>query len=489
LARTTRSPLLQTLRAASAAAGRRIRGATLSGRLHGRALVLARAAWLAVAALTVALYVAGVWVRIGQLRGPCPPGLCVHGSVPPATVRAFAALHLSVSFYGWYDLGRNVLFAVGFAAIAALLFWRRSSDPLALYVSLTLLLFVAPFESVESGLMTNGLLAVSPGWRLPVEMLDFLGHVAFVIFVAVFPDGHLVPRWTRLAVVALTLLWLPNSFFPGSPLDFTTWPGWAYFGGWAFMAGSMGAAQVYRYRHVSTPAQQQQTKWVVFGFVAAGAGYFGGRLVVFFLAPALTSPQAVLANLAGGALIYASFLLLPVTIGIAMLRDHLFDIDLIIRRTLLYGALTGTLALVYVGSILGAQAVVQAVWGRLPLPPVVVVASTLLIAALFQPLRQRLQRGIDRRFYRRRYDAARTVAAFGRTLQSEVDLARLTDHLLGVVEETMQPSQVSLWLARPTPQGAPTAWQRADAPEAGAARLPKPVPLPGRFSLPEGPTR
>ena len=485
MARTTRSRLLQlqALHAVLATTRRRIRGATVGGRLYGRTLVLARAAWLAVTALTVALYAAGVWVRIGQLRGPCTPNLCVHGQVPLAVQRAFAALHLSVSFYGWYTLGRDVLFAVGFAAVAALLFWRRSHDLVALFVSLALLLFGV--GSFESGLLAGGLPAVSPGWRLPVNLLGFLGEIAFGIFIAIFPDGRFVPRWTRLAMVALVLWWLPNIFFPGSPLDFTTWPGVAFFGGWAALLGTMGAAQVYRYRRVSTPAQRQQTKWVVFGFVAAGVGYFGGRLVVFFLAPTLTSPSAVLADLAGYTLIYVGMLLIPISIGIAMLRDHLFDIDVVIRRTLVYGALTGTLALVYFGSILGAQAIVQAVWGRQPLPPVVVVASTLLIAALFQPLRRSLQRGIDRRFYRQKYDAARTVAAFGRTLQSEVDLAQLTDHLLAVVEETMQPSQVSLWLARPPSQGEPAAWQRADVAE--AERLPKPVPLPGLFAAPEGP--
>jgi hypothetical protein len=489
MARTTRSILrhIQTLHAALATAWRRIRAATAGGRLYGRTLVLARAAWLAVAALTCALYVASVWVQIGQVRGPCPPGVCVHGQVPPAVQRAFAALHLSVGFYGWYQLGLDVLFAGGFAAVAALLFWRRSHDPLALYVSLTLLVFGA--LSFNTGLMA-GLMAASPGWRLPVQVLEFLGVTGFVAFVLVFPDGRFVPRWTVLAVAAVMLWWLPNIFFPGSPFDYVTWPGVAYFGAFAVVLGTMGGAQVYRYRRVSTPAQRLQTKWVVFGFVAAASGHFAGDLIVFFLAPALTSPQAVLADRAGYTLTYASFLLIPISIGIAMLRHHLFDIDVIIRRTIVYSLLTGTLALIYVGSILSAQAIVQAIWGRQPLPPVVVVASTLLIAALFLPLRRNLQRGIDRRFYRRKYDAARTVAAFGQTVRSEVDLARLTDHLLAVVEETMQPSQVSLWLVRPTrpmSQGEPDAVPRADAAEAAAARLPKPVPLPGLFAVPDVP--
>jgi hypothetical protein len=488
---TESSPLLQTLHAAFATAGRRIRAESVGGRLRGRTLVLARSGWLALAALTVALYVTGVWVWIGQVRGPCPPDVCIHGQVPQAVQRAFAALHLSVSFYSWYGLGRNVLFAAGFAAVAALLFWRRSHDPLALFVSLALVLFA--LASFESGLLLAALVVVGPGWGLPVAILSYLGELAFGIFVAVFPDGRFVPRWSRLALVLLMLWWLPNVFFPGSPLDFVNWPGVAFFAGWAAILGTMAAIQVYRYRHISTPSQRLQTKWVVYGFVAAGTGYFGGRLVVFLLSPVgqgywapLTSPRGVLADLAGYTLVYAGMLLIPICIAIAMLRHHLFDIDVIIRRTLIYSVVTGTLVTVYAVSSIALQAGFQAVTGQGS--ALAVVASTLGIAALFQPVRSRAQAAVDRHFYRRKYDAAQTVAAFSRTLQSEVDLARVTAHLLAVVEETMQPSQVSLWLARPAREGEPAVWQRTDAAEAEAVRLPKPVPLTDVFAVQDGRT-
>jgi hypothetical protein len=443
---------VQRLRAACATAGRRIRSASADGRLQGRTLAFARGAWLSLAALTVVLYLAGVGADIArQVRGRCPLRMCVQGQVPLAVQRAFSGIHLSVSFYGWYTLGLNVFFAIGFTAVAALLFSRRSDDLLALFVSLALLMFGV--GSFENGFLAAGLPAVSPGWRLPVALLGFLGEMAFGIFVAVFPDGRFVPRWTRLAVpAALTLWWLPTIFLPGSPLDFTTWPVVAYFCGWAAMLGMMGGGQVYRYRYVSTPGQRLQTKWVVYGFVAAAIGYFAGRLVVALAPPPLTTPDAVLADFAGNALSYVSFLLLPLCIGIAMLRSHLFDIDVLIRRTLVYSSLTALLAVVYVSCVVGTQVIVQTVGGRQPLPPVVIVGSTLLIAALFQPLRQLLKRDIDRRFYRSRYEAKRTLATFAGVVRSEVDLATLEGHLLGVVNETMQPTQVSLWLVRPLPQ-------------------------------------
>jgi hypothetical protein len=240
---------------------------------------------------------------------------------------------------------------------------------------------------------------VSADWWLPVATLMFLGEVLFAIFIGIFPSGRFAPRWIRLAVVPIALLWVPNSFFPGSALDFVTWPGWAFLGMWAVMLATMGAAQVYRYRRVSTPAQRQQTKWVVFGFVAAGIGYFGGRLIIFFLAPALTSPRAVVASLAGYTLNYASILLVPISIGIALLRSHLFDIDVIIRRTLVYSAVTTTLGTTYAAVSIVLQAAFYALTRQGS--ALAIVGSTLAIAALFQPVRRRAQATVDRRFYRR----------------------------------------------------------------------------------------
>jgi hypothetical protein len=139
---------------------------------------------------------------------------------------------------------------------------------------------------------------------------------------------------------------------------------------------------------------------------------------------------------------------IPAATGIAILKYRLYEIDLLINRTLVYGSLTATLALVYVGSVVVLQGAFRALTGQES--QLVVVATTLAIAALFNPLRRRIQGFVDRRFYRRKYDAAKTLAAFSAKLRDETDLDALNAELVGVVRETMQPSHVSLWL-RPDP--------------------------------------
>jgi len=148
---------------------------------------------------------------------------------------------------------------------------------------------------------------------------------------------------------------------------------------------------------------------------------------------------------------FFSLLLIPLSIGVAILRARLWDIDLLINRTLVYGLLTTILVAVYVGSIVLLQTLFRTITGTDS--QLSIVASTLMIVVLFQPIRQRIQTSIDRRFYRRKYDATQVLAAFSARLRDEVDLNVLTDALLAVVAETVQPTQVALWLHAPEQKG------------------------------------
>jgi ADP-ribosylglycohydrolase len=141
----------------------------------------------------------------------------------------------------------------------------------------------------------------------------------------------------------------------------------------------------------------------------------------------------------------------PIAIGIAILRYRLYEIDTLINRTLVYGALTAMLALVYFGGVATTEAIFRALTGQQQQPQLAIVVSTLVIAALFSPLRRRIQSFIDRRFYRRKYDARKTLESFSTKLREETDLEALGDDLTSVVRETMQPAHVSLWLRPDSP--------------------------------------
>jgi hypothetical protein len=197
--------------------------------------------------------------------------------------------------------------------------------------------------------------------------------------------------------------------------------------------------------------QRQQTKWVVFGLMFASSGILGLILYSAIAWPGGHPPGGV-SDLISAMGFYLFLLLIPLSIGMAILRSHLWDIDVLIRHTLFYTALTGLLALAYFGSVLALQGVVRLLTGQSQ-SQVVTVVSTLAIAALFIPLRRRVQGFIDRRFYRRKYDAAQTLAAFSNSVRDEVELGRLAERLTEVVDETLQPESVSLWLRAARDEG------------------------------------
>jgi hypothetical protein len=180
----------------------------------------------------------------------------------------------------------------------------------------------------------------------------------------------------------------------------------------------------------SRATERQQLKWLVYDAALVGL------IAPFFLGVESLTLVAVL-----GVFAYAS---IPVATGVAILKYHLYDIDLLINRTLVYGSLTVTLVALYFGGVVLLQRLFVALTGEKS--TLAVVASTLAIAALFNPLRRRIQSFIDRRFYRRKYDAAKTLETFSAKLRDETDLDALSDDLVGVVRETMQPAHVSLWL-------------------------------------------
>jgi hypothetical protein len=396
--------------------------------LRGRWLLLARAAWMAVAVAALGAFVAAVPARYAQLAHPTE-----------AVRTALAELGLSASTYAFYNVALDTLFVSVFAMIGIVIFWRRSDDAIALLVATMLVvwgarneLFVGTPSAIEGTLGST---------------LTFVGYVAWMLFFYLFPSGRFVPRWTRwLALCWVVFLGLWN-FTPYGPL---TWPPLLFNAAIVVLWGSFPVAQVYRYARVSDPIQRQQTKWVVFGVAVAVAG----ALTTLFTVGAAIDlpPEEVGPRMLSMLLMDAFALLIPLSIGVAVLRSRLFDIDVIINRTLVYGSLTAILAAHYFGSIVWLQIVFVELTGQRS--TLAVVASTLVIAALFNPWHRWVQAFVDRRFYRRKYDARKTLEAFSAKLRDETDLDALSDDLVGVVRETMQPAHVSLWLRPDTsPRG------------------------------------
>lgn len=270
------------------------------------------------------------------------------------------------------------------------------------------------------------------------QVLSTASIYFLVMFVFIFPDGRFVPRWMRWAVIIFSGALVMIMIFEIFGLDEILWLG----AGLLLLIPPIIAffGQVYRYWRVSTREQRQQTKWVLYSLTVILLSLpIIGILTPFILPPDI---QTLLEFHLG----FLVAIILPLSIGVSILRYRLWDIDLIIRRTLVYGGLTLLLALVYFTSVVLLQQVFRSLTGQNS--PIAIVISTLAIAALFNPLRSRVQEAIDWRFFRRKYDAVRMLESFAATARDEVELDQLTGHLLSVVQETMQPEQTSLLLIK-----------------------------------------
>ena len=412
---------------------------TANTRLSGSWLIVARAVWLVLAIASLGLFIACRLVSYQHMLSVCvDPVRCTNlrGALPAKGLQALTSSGFSVSAYAavvtiFFAITAAIWYAVGF-----LIFWRRSEDWLALLAAF----FLVMFNVTTLGNTASALALAYPLLALPLTLVDFLGQVSLSVFFLLFPNGRLVPRWMGL------ILLLSNSYtflniFPSITSPFNAhWPAWLNWLIILVVFGALLSSQIYRYSRVSTPVQRQQTKWVALGVTAA----IGVAIGILALSSLFPSSAVILFIIIWP----VAFLLIPLTIGFAILRFRLYDIDIIIHRTLVYSTLTVVLAVIYEVSVFTLQYFTSGltlIRGN----QLAIIASTLLIGLLFKPLHDRTRALIDRRFYRRKYDAARTIAAFSATIRDEVDLNQLGIKLMAVVQETMQPAHVSLWLCSP----------------------------------------
>lgn len=406
-----------------------------------------RGVWIVCALLLMANMVASIpaYYRIMSTVCPLPnQGDCNSdfGQLTADSAQLLAQLHLSLSAYAAYFVTLNVMVSLLSWGIGILLFWHKSDEWMGLFIALLLILWGG--NGVSNSL--SGLWMPSPPSSPFAFLLSVISAAQWIglgAFLLTFPTGRFAPRWSA----GLLVLWITSFLQPSLQPLISNSSTMIILQGVVFLLETVlifGGALfivVYRYRSVFNASQRQQTKWVVYAAIAWFITYLVGTALTNLLPVQslyqLLSPTITI-------LLPAVFMFMG--LGFAILRYRLWDIDAIINRTLVYGALTTILTLTYVGVILLSHALTQAITGQTDYPPVVIVGSTLLIIALFNPLRRRIQTLIDRRFYRRKYDARKVLAAFATSLRTEVDLTNLSDQLVRAVEETMQPSHISLWL-------------------------------------------
>ena len=400
--------------------------------LQGIWLVLIRIGWVIFALLAVGLFLDGLpsyfaYLHIINTTFPGGPQLS------PGDVRALQAHGLSLDAYAWFHIGMALITLLVYLFVGVMLFWRKSDDHVALLASVTLVVFP---------LMLNTPILGPVLWPLLTNIVSFLGIVGMGFFFYMFPNGRFVPPWTCWLLIGWIGFWAIAVFFPDIPTRSNLFA--------VFFLGliiSPAALQVYRYRCMSTPVQRQQTKWVISGFALSFGSYAFSFALLYAVLPGFfhihLSPLGHVLGLIPADLL---LLLFPLSIGIAILRYHLWDIDILIHRTLVYATLTVSVIGLYVLLVFGLGTLMQA-QGNLLLS----LLATGIIAVLFQPLRERVQQGINRLLYGERDEPYRVLARLGHRLEATLTPEAVLPMIVETVAQALKlPFAAITW----TPQDA-----------------------------------
>ncbi len=419
---------------------------------------LARCVWILTLVLVYTLFALSVPTRMAALV-----------SMPLVERTALIdTLQISIQIYVFYRLGLELLILLFYTAVSALIFWSRSEDWMAILVSVALMTFGA---AILDGM--DSLSRMQPALSNLIMFINGIAIASSLLVLYMFPNGKFTPRWTRY----LTWVWLAwllaYALFPFKATDInsmspvmkfftymiSTDPGIvsrglrilrdtslylvlaAWFGSGVF-------AQITRYKHHATPAEQQQSKWVVVGISVAFLGFFAYNLPLLFV-NALKEPgwAHLIFTLVGEPIYTFAILLVPIFLGISISLYQLWDVDLLLNRLLVYGVLTIFITVGYVAIVFGAQLLFGSITGIQS--TLLVVILTIGLSALFQPLRQRLQRLIDRRFYRERIDFRKAFTSFSRLVRTIIDLPELLRVLVERTTSLLHVRYGAVFLHRP----------------------------------------
>jgi hypothetical protein len=321
--------------------------------------------------------------------------------------------------------------------IGLVIFWKQSHKWLGLLASFSMVSMGGTF----TGDHHQFLQALPQFWQVLLQEVGTLLWLGYFLFLILFPNGRFVPGWMRWVAVLLTAWYVATvayNRFAGEFPEFFLPIGFA-------LLSVIIYGKYQQYRWLSTPQEKQQIRWFLFAiFVFVTQGILTNLVDFVYPVPAQPGLTELLIYLGRVYLSAAAGALIPISIGIAIFRYRLWDIEFVIRQTLYYTVLTGLLGLVYVCIVTLLQALLVGSNDRQS--PLVLVLSTLVIATLFNPMRLRIQKTIDQRFFRSRYDTAKTMEAFSSTVRQETDPQQLSANLVCAVQQSLQPESVTLWI-------------------------------------------
>lgn len=393
-------------------------------RLSGHWLMTARLLWLTLTLLSLALYLAGIPAFYQQLQLPCVGDSCsFYGALISQELMKLQTIGFPAQQYATFLVVFLTAIMFLWSGIGFTIFWRRSDDWLALLAAY----FLIAFNITYPGTPAYAFVMMHPHFTILSLVVNFFGQVSLIFFFALFPNGRLIPKWICF-ILLLGIIQTVASIFPvTSPFNENHWPVWLDTGVSLASYGAVIVAQIYRYRVVSTPAQRQQTKWVVFGVSFVLVCFIVLTFLFQIVFPQFNQPNTLeylMPNLAYPLI----FLVFPMSVGIAILRSRLWDIDLIINRTLVYGALTASVVVLYI-LVVGYLGALFHAGNNL----LVSLIATGLVAVLFQPWHGWIQRGVNRLMYGQRDEPYTVVARLGRRLEGTL----VPEALLPTIVETV----------------------------------------------------
>lgn len=430
-------------------------------RLSGPTRIVARTLWLALVAPSLALFVLGLPTYYERLQQPCDTAAtcAIALALSARGIRAFTAQGVSMSHYAAFATVFWSAIVLTWSGIGFLIFWRRSNDWMALLAAFMLAIFNLSYP----GLSITALALRYPALNAPVAIIGALGIASMALFFLLFPDGRLAPRWTGLAIPLIIAQAIAIVTPPATPINSTNWPGWLN-GLLAFtIYGAIIFSQVYRYRRISSAVERQQTKWVAFAIITVAIGFLvmGALFSTVFSQVAQPDTPASLVSLAYPLLL----LLIPISTSFAILRYRLWDIDLVIRRALVYSLLTVFVVGVYV-VVVGYLGALFRTGSNL----LISLIATGLVAVLFQPLRGLLQRSITRLFYGLRDEPYDVLAGLGQRLRLTLEPDEILPTIVTTVREALKLSFVAIEAPRGGAQALVAS--TGEPPLTGALRLP-----------------